>query len=78
MADLPGPTLQAPAERIDTLEMRIAYQDQAIEDLNKVIVEQWSKLDQALARIDRLENRIMDVQGNAGSDGRDEPPPPHY
>ncbi|MFX6040618.1 SlyX family protein, partial [Acinetobacter baumannii] len=27
--------------RIDALEMRIAYQDETIEDLNKTITAQW-------------------------------------
>ena len=35
--------------RIDTLEMRFAYQDQVIEDLNRTITEQWKHID-ALTR----------------------------
>ncbi len=78
MADVMETTLQALGARIDTLEMRVTYQDQVIEDLNTVIVEQWSKFGQILGRIERLEHRIRDVQDGAGQDGYDEPPPPHY
>ena len=78
MADVTETTLDGLGARIDTLEMRIAYQDDVIEDLNKVIVEQWSKFDQMLGRLERLESRIRDSQDNAGQDGYDEPPPPHY
>jgi SlyX protein len=64
--------------RVDALEMRVTYQDQVIEQLNTVIVDQWSQLTQALGRIDRLENRLRETLENAGHDSHDEPPPPHY
>jgi SlyX protein len=70
--------LQALGARIDNLEMRLTYQDEVIEGLNKVIIEQWNKLDQAAWRIGRLEAQLREAQTNAGSDGHDEPPPPHY
>jgi SlyX protein len=78
MTNGPETTAQALGERIDNLEVRLAYQDQVIEDLNKVIVEQWGKFDDLLRLIVRLEDRIGDTQTNAGTDGHDEPPPPHY
>lgn len=68
-------TLEA---RIDSLEMRLTYQDDVIEDLNKVIVAQWAKLDQMQGRIGRLESRLQDNQANNGQNPYDEPPPPHY
>jgi SlyX protein len=71
--------LQTLAGRIDNLEMRGTFQDEVIEELNKVIIAQWGKLDQALARIERLETRIRDAQDSAaGQNPYDEPPPPHY
>jgi SlyX protein len=72
-------TIQALVGRIDNLEMRGAYQDEVIEQLNKVIISQWGKLDQVLARLERLENRVRDAQDNGtGQNAYDEPPPPHY
>jgi len=58
--------------------MRIAYQDDVIEALNKAVVEQWGKLDEALARIKLLEARIREIADSSGRDAYDEPPPPHY
>ena len=66
------------AERLDTLEMRITYQDDMIEQLNKVIVKQWHTLTQAQGRIERLEQRIRETLDSGAQSAGDEPPPPHY
>ncbi len=70
--------LRALQIRIDNLETTVTYQDDLIEELNKVIVAQWSKFDQMQTRMDRLENRVTDQQDTAGPDRPDERPPPHY
>ena len=66
------------AERLDTLEMRITYQDDMIEQLNTVIVKQWHTLTQAQGRIERLEQRIRESQDSGAQSTGDDPPPPHY
>ncbi len=66
------------AARIDDLETRIAYQDETIEALNKTIIEQWARLDEALARIKLLESRMREVQVSTIRDPSEETPPPHY
>ncbi len=66
------------AARLDTLETKIAYQDQVIEELNKAVVEQWNTLDALRRRVEGLQERIRDIQDRAAPDQRDEPPPPHY
>ncbi len=66
------------ADRIDDLELRIAYQDQVIETLDKTVVEQWARLEQALARIQRLEERLREIQPSNIRDPSEETPPPHY
>lgn len=69
---------EAANDRIDNLEMRVAHQDEVIEALNKAVIEQWGKLDQALAWIERLEDRLREINMGAVRDAADEPPPPHY
>ncbi len=64
--------------RIDNLEMRLTYQDEVIEALNKTVIEQWSKLDQAMNRIKQLEDRLREIQVSVVRDVADETPPPHY
>lgn len=66
------------ASRLDNLETRIAYQDDIIETLNKALIDQWGKLDQAIVRIKVLEARIQEVQLSEVRDLSEETPPPHY
>ena len=64
--------------RIDTLEMRFAYQDQVIEDLNRTITEQWKQIDNLTRRLANLGERVQEAADNAGAACAPEPPPPHY
>ncbi len=41
-------------ERIDTLEMRVAYQDETIETLNQALTAQWEQIDALKREIARL------------------------
>ena len=61
--------------RLDALEMRIAYQDHTIAELNEVIAAQWRKLDAMARKIAGLRDEI---QGTATQRGAPDPPPPHY
>ncbi len=74
----PMSEIESLGERIDALEMRIAYQDQTIEDLNKTVVAQWKQIDALTRHIASLADRILEAEDNAGGRGAPEPPPPHY
>ena len=65
------------AKRIDTLEMRIAYQDETIEALNKTITAQWSQLDCLKREIGALRERLADAENRPGA-GPSTELPPHY
>ena len=62
--------------RIDTLEVRIAYQDETIETLNGTITEQWKRIDDLNRQIARLGDRLEQTEA------REQPAPserpPHY
>ncbi|QCI66698.1 SlyX family protein [Phreatobacter stygius] len=62
--------------RVDTLEMRIAYQDDTIEDLNRTITAQWKEIDRLTREIANLADRVREA--GSGASGAPEPPPPHY
>lgn len=64
--------------RIDHLEMRFAYQDQIIEDLNRTITAQWKQIDALTRRLANLGERMQEAADNAGGPQAPEPPPPHY
>jgi SlyX protein len=72
--------MDAMALRIDALEMRLAYQTEAIEDLNATITAQWKQIDALTRQTVRLEDRLQEAEARGGAGGApgDEPPPPHY
>jgi len=65
-------------ERIDRLEMRLAHQDQTIEDLNQAVIAQWKQLDEQRRQLARLGERVEIGEQRADLAGLPEPPPPHY
>jgi SlyX protein len=67
------------ATRVDALEIRLAYQDQIIEDLNAAVTDQWKQIDGLTRRIEGLVDRVREAENRAASgSGPPEPPPPHY
>ena len=66
------------AARIDALEIRIAHQDQTIEDLNATITDQWKQIEDLTHRVSRLADALRAVENSAGVGEEPEPPPPHY
>jgi SlyX protein len=70
--------LEALVARIDALEVRVAYQDQVIEDLNQTVIGQWKKIDSLRRQLGDLVDRVQEVEDNAGGPSAPEPPPPHY
>jgi SlyX protein len=64
-------------ERLDTLETRIAFQDQTIEELNDTITKQWQVIDSLTRKVALLEDHARTTASNI-ADPRHEPPPPHY
>ncbi len=66
------------AARIDALEIRIAYQDETIETLNKTITEQWRQIDALSREMINLRDRLHDAETKSSGGTAPEPPPPHY
>ena len=66
------------AARLEALEVRAAFQDQTIEDLNATITAQWQELDRLKHLITRLEDQVREAESAAGGPQVPEPPPPHY
>ncbi|MCW8901526.1 MAG: SlyX family protein [Gammaproteobacteria bacterium] len=64
--------------KIIDLESKLAFQDQAIHELNEVITDQQQQLDRLREEIRLLNLRIASVAENSGVSEEKEPPPPHY
>ena len=64
------------AERIDTLETRLAYQDDTIETLNQTITAQWKQIDVLTRQLGQLSERLQEAEANAPGPANE--PPPHY
>jgi SlyX protein len=66
------------AERLEKLETTIAYQEQAIEDLNKTITAQWAEINALKRLLGNLGERVREIADNPALAEVPEPPPPHY
>jgi SlyX protein len=64
------------SERIDVLETRLTFQDEAIETLNKTITAQWQQIDALMRQVADLSVRLQEAESNAP--GPTNEPPPHY
>jgi SlyX protein len=64
--------------RIEALEVRVAYQDKVIEDLNQTVIDQWKKIDGLRRQLNEVLDRVQEVEDHAGGPSAPEPPPPHY
>ena len=66
------------AERLEKLEMTVAYQEQSIEDLNKTVLEQVAEIAQLKRLVGNLGERVREIADNPALAEPPEPPPPHY
>jgi SlyX protein len=68
--------ISALSERIDALEMRLAYQDVTIETLNQTITAQWTEIDRLTRQVADLKERVREAESNAPGPLNEKPP--HY
>lgn len=63
--------------RFEDLEVRLAYQEQALNELNAVVTEQQATIDRLERRCDALRDRLRSLGEGSGDRAGDERPP-HY
>lgn len=66
------------AERLEKLETTVAYQDQAIEDLNRTVLQQAAEIAQLKRLVTNIGERVREIADNPALSEPPEPPPPHY
>ena len=67
---------RALSERIDALEMRLTFQDETIETLNRTITDQWKQIDALTRQLAELKDRLQDAESHAPGPVNERPP--HY
>jgi SlyX protein len=67
-------------QRLDEVESRLAFQDDLIESLNRVVARQDLELADLARRLRALEGRLNDLAETAsmGGSGAGHEVPPHY
>mgnify|MGYP001170477516 FL=1 len=66
-------------DRLADLESRFAHTDLAFQDLSDVTREQWDEIDRLKRQVERLKDRIAELeQGVGGTPRLEDQKPPHY
>jgi SlyX protein len=63
-------------DRMDRLETRLTFQDDAIETLNKTVTEQWTRIDALTRQLLILNERLQEAETQIPRPANE--PPPHY
>ncbi len=65
-------------ERLTELEVRVAFQDQTIQELNEVVTRQQREIDRLAKELEAVKSRLSGLAPSMVIPQEDEKPPPHY
>ena len=65
-------------ERLTELEVRVAFQDQTIQDLNEGVTRQQREIDRLVRELEAVKSRLAGLAPSMVIPQEDEKPPPHY
>lgn len=65
-------------DRIIELEIKAAYQEDLLQELNKIVAGQQQQIDRLEATCKMLNDRIKSLSAESGSAENIEEAPPHY
>ena len=65
-------------DRLVDLETRLAYQDQLVDELNKLVYEQDKRLRKLEETCKELSKQFTSLAEDSGVTEYDDQPPPHY
>lgn len=65
-------------ERLENIETKLAYQEQAIQQLSDEIYDQRQQMESLAKTCARLADRVAALETTDGADLTAEEPPPHY
>ncbi len=64
--------------RFERLEMRLAHQEAAIEELTRTLLGQEKRVREQAEMLDRLQQQVRSLAASPLAPPEDETPPPHY
>jgi len=64
--------------QIDELEMKQAFQEQTIEELNQALTKQQFLIDEMRVQLKFMVGKVKGMQTSNMADESEETPPPHY
>ena len=64
--------------RIDELEMRLSFQENALQTMSDEMAKQQLRIEMLANEISRLEKALQAAGSGPAGNQADEPPPPHY
>lgn len=65
-------------ERLTELEVRVAFQEKTIQDLNEVVTRQQQQIERLVAEVTKLRQQITALSPSLVASAAEETPPPHY
>jgi SlyX protein len=65
-------------ERLTELEVRVAFQDKTIQELNEVVTRQQREIDHLAKELEAMKSRLAGMAPSMVISQEDEKPPPHY
>ncbi|OOF39963.1 SlyX protein [Rodentibacter rarus] len=64
--------------RLTELEMKVAFQEQLLEELNQALVQQQFDMDRIQLQLRYMANKLKDFPPSNIASQAEETPPPHY
>ena len=65
-------------DRLEELEIKVAYQENQIEELNKALFEHWKVIEKMTRNMEIVVDRVAAVAQQIPASSEEEKPPPHY
>ena len=65
-------------ERLTELEVRMAFQEKTIQDLNEVVTRQQRQIDRLMQELEAVKSRLAALAPSMVIPQEEEKPPPHY
>lgn len=65
-------------ERLTELEVRVAFQEKTIQDLNEVVTRQQRQIDRLMQELEAMKSRLAGLAPAMVIPQEEEKPPPHY